>query len=193
MKDGTAAITDLQAKLLLAAAEDDPAQISGNEFRNLDKSTNQLSAINIASGLPYTVPPLVTPGRSLCLTGSDGTTGPTMRMDPTVPAGVPTGAPGDKLGRVQADLVHIRRGQGALVAAAAVPGLGTDVGTVSIVTDTGVPYPVASRELLPKLGYTTGDVRAVPAELISLLPPGPALDPVKARQFNQPGADQAGP
>ena len=70
--------------------------------------------------------------------------------------------------------------------AAASPNAPAESGTVSIVTDTGRRYPIASRDLLGRLGYGGTTPRQVPAQLIALLPQGPALDAAKARQ---PAAD----
>jgi hypothetical protein len=53
---------------------------------------------------------------------------------------------------------------------------------VSIVTDTGRRYPVASREVLAKLGYGGVTPKQVPSQMIALLPQGPSLDPARARQ-----------
>ena len=55
-------------------------------------------------------------------------------------------------------------------------------GTVSIVTDTGRRYPMASRDLLARLGYGDVTPRQVPAQLVALLPQGPSLDAERARQ-----------
>jgi hypothetical protein len=68
------------------------------------------------------------------------------------------------------------------VVAAASPTAPAGSGTVSIVTDTGRRYPVASRDVLPRLGYAGVEPDSVPGQLVALLPQGPALDPVRARQ-----------
>lgn len=98
---------------------------------------------------------------------------------------MPTGAavsgatvPGD----VQADLVYVARGRGAVVVSASSPSAPASAGTVMLVTDTGLRYAVASREAVAKLGYGGLDLKQVPAELVALLPQGPALDPARARQ-----------
>jgi hypothetical protein len=41
---------------------------------------------------------------------------------------------------------------------------------------------LASRDLLPKLGYDGVAPLRMPAELVALLPVGPALDPAAAQQ-----------
>jgi hypothetical protein len=78
--------------------------------------------------------------------------------------------------------VHVPRGKGALVVAAASPSAPASTGTVSIVTDTGRRYPVATRDILGKLGFAGVTPSQVPAQLIALLPQGPSLDATKARE-----------
>lgn len=53
-------------------------------------------------------------------------------------------------------------------------------GTVYIVTDTGLKYPVASAEALASLGYGQAERQPVPNGLLALVPRGPALDPALA-------------
>jgi hypothetical protein len=79
---------------------------------------------------------------------------------------------------VRADRVVVEPGRGAVVAAQPAPGA---PGTLSVVSELGIRYPVPSAEVLAALGY--GGVRpvALPAGLVSLLPVGPALDPSAAR------------
>jgi hypothetical protein len=83
---------------------------------------------------------------------------------------------------VQADLVHVARGRGAVIVSAASASAPSSAGTVTLVTDTGLRFAVAGRDAVAKLGYGGVDLRQVPAELVALLPQGPALDPVRARQ-----------
>jgi hypothetical protein len=95
-------------------------------------------------------------------------------VNATIPAG--TAPPGP----ARVDLVHVARGQGAVVEAAASPDAPAGSGTVSLVTDSGHQYALASRELLGRLGYAKVRPTRVPAQLIAYLPAGPALDPVRA-------------
>ncbi len=53
-------------------------------------------------------------------------------------------------------------------------------GTVYVVTDTGLKYPVASSEALASLGYGQAERLPVPNGLLALVPRGPALDPALA-------------
>jgi hypothetical protein len=112
----------------------------------------------------------------------DPKTGDGIRIDPTVPAGVAVSGAGSKPFTIVADFVHVARGKGVVTAAAASPTAPDTTGTVSIVTDTGVSYPLSGREVLTKLGYAGVKPVQVPSELVGLLPAGPSLDPVAARK-----------
>jgi hypothetical protein len=69
-----------------------------------------------------------------------------------------------------------------VIVSATSPSAPAAAGTVTIITDTGRRYAVASRDAVAKLGYGGLDLKQVPAELVTLLPQGPALDPTRARQ-----------
>jgi type VII secretion protein EccB len=181
LADGAAAVTDVQARLLRARPDAvAPLTLDDNAFTNLPPSRARLSG---ADGIPAGVPELAAPVDRVCMTlPVNRDTGAGIRIDPAVPAGAPVRGEAAVPGGVQADFVHVARGSGALVVAAASPSAPAGNGTVSVVTDTGRRYPVASRDLLGRLGY--GDVapRQVPAQLVALLPQGPSLDATGARQ-----------
>jgi Type VII secretion system ESX-1, transport TM domain B len=99
-----------------------------------------------------------------------------------VPAGTAVSGGDTVPGGVQADLVHVVRGRGAVVVSATSPSAPAGSGTIALVTDTGLRYAVANSDAAAKLGYGGIDLTQVPAELVSLLPQGPALDPARARR-----------
>jgi type VII secretion protein EccB len=177
--DGFAPITAVQALLLQTDPRAYPPVEVGSAFNTLPASRQQLVD---AGGLPSTVPELATPTVRVCMTLPVGAAGDGVRIDPTVPAGVPAPGEASVPGGVRADLVHVERGRGALVAAAASATAPPTSGTVSIVTDTGRRYPLASRELIGRLGYGAKTPVRVPAQLVALLPQGPPLDATRARQ-----------
>ena len=180
LADGAAAVTDVQARLLQAEPEAYPPRTLDNSFNTLPPSRTRLSA---APGVPATVPELATPAERVCMTlPVDKDTQAGLRIDPAVPSGVAVRARTAVPGGVQADFVYVARGKGALAVAAASPQAPAGSGTVSVVTDTGRRYPVASRDLLGRLGYGPVPPRQVPAQLIAMLPQGPALDANKARE-----------
>jgi type VII secretion protein EccB len=187
MGDGVANITAVQALLMQTDPEGyDPKDMDANLYGNLPRSKTSLIGQGSAAGFPPAPPALLgRPREGVCLTytggsGADGNL--SIRLDPTIPTGtaVPTGSAVP--GGVQVDVVHVPRGKGALVVAAASPSAPASTGTVSIVTDTGRRYPVASREILGKLGFAGVTPSQVPAQLIALLPAGPSLDAAKARE-----------
>jgi type VII secretion protein EccB len=188
LRDGVADITGVQARLMQADPETYPQQsLTLNLYSNLPRSKTQIVSEAAAAGFPPAVPVLLNGPEQVCLTvdareKKEGVL--SIRIGPTAPAGNPVSGEPAVSGGVQADQVHIPRGKGALVVAAASPTAPAGSGTVSIVTDTGRRYPVAGRDLLPRLGYGGVEPTPIPAQLVSLLPQGPALDPVRARRGN---------
>jgi type VII secretion protein EccB len=189
LADGAAALTEMQARLMQALPGADAAVDIGNDFVRLPESRTRLSDAGDPNGLPPAVPTLAdgTPTRACITLPVDPNSGDGIRVDPTIPAGVPVSGVTPAAGDVLADLVHVARGKGAVTVVAASPTAPANTGTVSIVTDTGRQYPLASRDLLTKLGYGKVKPRQIPTELFSLLPAGPSLDPARARQTD-PGS-----
>ncbi|TML25347.1 MAG: hypothetical protein E6G35_12305 [Actinobacteria bacterium] len=171
LADGAYDLTEVQAALLLAdpAASGAPAiPLSTARYGALHRGTGGLGA---PDGLPATPPTLVSPTGTVCATDR------TVLLDPVLPDDAD--APVDDDARV--DRVLVRRGSGALVEAAPSPGAPPGSGTLSLVTDHGTRYPLAGPDLLAVLGYGGVTPVRVPADLVSLLPSGPALDPAAAR------------
>ncbi|MBM2614165.1 type VII secretion protein EccB [Actinoplanes sp. LDG1-06] len=179
--DGVAAVTPFQARLFQAVPGRETEPVEVNNFINLRESQTRITDAGQPGGLPSGVPKLAegTPSRA-CVTlpirdqARDG-----IRIDPTVPEG--TAIPGSTFdGGVRADAVFVPRGAGAVVGSQANPDA-DQLGTISIVTDTGTMFPLAGPELLQKLGYGNVKPVAVPSEILSLLAPGPSLDPARAK------------
>jgi hypothetical protein len=82
--------------------------------------------------------------------------------------------------------VTLPPGTGALVAAD--PGTGSDSGVVSyfLIAD-GRRYALASTGVIGMLGYNLSQAVLVPAGVVQLIPPGPALDPSLADRPVSPG------
>ncbi|MFG1606992.1 type VII secretion protein EccB [Actinoplanes sp. NPDC049265] len=181
VRDGAAALTDVQARLLQTDQRiGAPLNLDTATFSNLQPS--RLRFVE-SEGLPATIPDLAQPNVRACMTlpvSKDTQAG--LRIDATVPAGAPMRGAAAAPGGVQADFVYVPRGKGALVAAAASPNAPAASGTVSILTDTATRYPIAGRELLARLGYGGVTPQQVSSQMIAMLPQGPALDAAKARQ-----------
>ena len=167
LADGIAPLTEMQAKLLSSEPGGTPVSV-GSRFLDLPASQSGLSAA--AEALPTTVPALTEAPATACVTGP----GDTIRVNVKIPAGV---APA---GTSRVDLISVARGAGAVVEAAASADAAAGTGTVSVITDTGVQYALAARDLLSRLGYQGVQPTRIPAQLIAYLPVGPALDPVRA-------------
>ncbi|GAB1643992.1 type VII secretion protein EccB [Krasilnikovia sp. MM14-A1259] len=191
LADGAAAITEVQGLLLQTVPGPDPVTLGGPEFNNLPPSQTRISDAGDPNGLPSTMPALADPPRRACLTLPVGADGAGIRIDPTVPEGAPVSGDSAVPGGVQADLVHVARGRGAVVLSLASPTAPESAATVSVVTDTGRRYSVATQDVLGRLGYGGVPTRAVPAQLVVLLPAGPALDVTRARRV-APGDVQGG-
>lgn len=185
LRDGIAGLTDMQARLFEARNAEPAKQVRVSTYIGLPDSKTKVSDANNPDGLPPTVPELAAgkPGRVCMTLPVDATTGDGIRIDPTIPEDViaVAGRPANN-GQLLADYVHVARGHGVLAAAAASPTAPPGTGTVSIVLDTGLAYPLANRTLVTKLGYGGVKLQQVPSALISMLPKGPSLDPDRARQ-----------
>ncbi len=190
---GLAAVSQLQAALLLAdpaiaavQGQPGPRELSPAEF------TARLVAPPLTPtgdrAPPSTIPVLAHPQsaeRGLCTTTEGRTTSAcaTCGLAVDVPLGGP-GIPGIRVGAgsgpgssvaALTDRVVIGSGHGALVSALPAPG------ALSLVSELGVRYPLPSADVLAMLGYQGVTPVPVPANLVALLPVGPALDPVAAR------------
>jgi len=188
MPDGLAGVTPMQARLIQVSGGGQPLDI-GAAFIQLPGSKTHLSDANDPNGLPASVPSLVgAPPSRVCMTVPvDGQAGDGIRIDPTVPTGVPVAGKAVAPGTALADLVHVARGKGVIVVGAASASAPDESGTVGVVTDSGRLYPLANRSLLDKLGYAGVKPFQVPVQLVGMLPRGPALDPVQARTTDPQG------
>ena len=84
-----------------------------------------------------------------------------------------------------ADRVVVTPGRAAVVEALASPS--APHGALSLVTDLGVRYPLASTDVLTMLGYGGVAPVRLPAELVALVPSGRALDQAAALTPIKPG------
>ncbi|MBB3677839.1 type VII secretion protein EccB [Modestobacter versicolor] len=82
-------------------------------------------------------------------------------------------------GVVLADRVVVRPGWGTLVESVTAPGAAG--GTLTLVTDEGIRYPLPSERVAAVLGYGGVEPVRLPASLVARVPAGPALDVADAR------------
>jgi type VII secretion protein EccB len=122
-------------------------------------------------------------GQAVCITLRPGTglvsdgIGVATVDSVTAGAAPPSQGPGIEPSCQQVDLVAVRPGSGALVAAA--PAGGGTGSTPYLVGDDGVKFPIASAAVLTQLGYSAGSQITLPATVLGLLPTGPSLDPAE--------------
>jgi type VII secretion protein EccB len=174
--DGLAALTPLQAGLLLADTRltaayggSNPSPLPISQAQVTDATLVPLPDLGLGEQAPATRPDLATlpPGeQQLCIRYTD-------QQVPDIVVG-----PADRGSITAAGLVQLPTGSGALVAAR--PNPDTPGTTVYLVTDTGHRYPVAGQRTLEQLGLAGVTVAQLPAALVGLLPLGPLLDPAAA-------------
>jgi type VII secretion protein EccB len=73
---------------------------------------------------------------------------------------------------------------GSAVVAGVLPGegqLGAAAGSLFLISDQGIRYPIPNADVLTKLGYDATDVTPIPAGIMHAIPQGPTLDPTLAR------------
>jgi type VII secretion protein EccB len=184
LADGVVKISEMSANLLVAdpqAGGQRPAELAINAFAALPLSGTKSVTTQDGAGLPTTTPLQVAPARSVCLSVSNATDARVL-LDAAVAGNVNvTTTPGaTRAGALLADRVAVRRGHGVVVEAAA--SATATGGALSLVTDNGLRYPIADRDVLGKLGYAGIKPVRMPARLVALLPSGPSLDPVAARR-----------
>src|SRR4051794_785360 len=183
LADGAAEVTELTANLLAAdpqAGGQRPVDLTITAFAALPRSGTKDFTGPDSAALPRTPPAQVTPTRSVCLSVANATTS-RLLLDATVSGNVNvTGTPGaTDAGAILADRVAVRRGHGVIVEVAA--SATATGGALSLVTDNGLRYPIADRDVLGKLGYGGARPVRIPARVVAMVPSGPALDPVAAR------------
>jgi type VII secretion protein EccB len=179
LADGISAVTPMQALLLRTVPGVGAPVAKGLDLDHLSNSKTTISDSGTADPLPQTVPAsAVTPTVACISRHGDGTHDAIWINSSVPPAVAVSGA--TVPGGVQVDRVYVARGAGAVVSSSPSPSAPAGAGTITLVTDTGLRYAVTSREALAKLGYGDITLTRVPAELVAMLPQGPALDPARA-------------
>ena len=92
-------------------------------------------------------------------------------------AGSPS-PPTDALGDPIANSVTVPPGKGALIRADPAPGVSG--GTLYLVTELGIKYPVTGTAVLSDLGLNGVSPSGLPQNIVALLPTGPTLDEAAA-------------
>jgi type VII secretion protein EccB len=194
--DGLAPITAVQERLMLADSVTARAY-GGQAPAPLPLSVSAAAAAPVSAshpaqtaGLPATVPALASvggqpggqgPSAGVCASlssASDDTVSISVFAATTQTVTGSPSSPADALGDPIADSVVVPAGKGALVRA--VPSPGVTTGTLYLVTDLGIKYPLASNAVLSDLGLTGVTPAPLPENIAQLLPTGPTLDEAAA-------------
>ncbi|GAA4728276.1 type VII secretion protein EccB [Phytohabitans rumicis] len=182
--DGVAAITPLQLAVLGAEYEVRPVEVPLSVVTPQDKQSARLRPVQGDIAPPTSVPTLVqaSGNEQLCAVTADAQSTAAIRVGGTV-AGLetatPTRARGDG-GVALADRVLVPAGRIAVVRVLGAPT--AEAGPYYLVTDVGIKYAAADEQVLTLLGYPPQEAVNVPAALVSRIPSGPTLDPVRAGQ-----------
>ncbi|MBN6056459.1 type VII secretion protein EccB [Nonomuraea sp. RK-328] len=183
--DGYAQITSTQATLLL----NDPQTKKAYGRRPAVPVQTDAATVNaspsrqqmMGNGLPETLPKVVPMpvGAPVCAVYADTAKG-SMRARVTVGATIAIPTPRTSGGPEHFDQVLLPPGGAAL--AGLLPGEGqlAAVGTYYLITDQGRKFELKSADLIGKLGYDASVATPLPANLVHLIPDGPALDPKAA-------------
>jgi type VII secretion protein EccB len=145
-------------------------------------------------GFPTTLPALALDGQepaTVCVVATPSAPTDAATIDVFVPPGplAPIDPTPPRIGPDQvrlADHIVIPGGQATLVRNLPAPGDTTANTTTYLVTDQGVRYALprdGTDDVLKSLGYGGLVPKPIPKFLLTLLPLGPTLDPVAARQF----------
>jgi type VII secretion protein EccB len=183
--DGLAAVSQVQANLLLGdpqtlAVQGQPGAIE----LPLASYAGAPVADPLAQAGGELAPPAAMPALAHLSTVDGavcaGMAGTGISVDvPAAGAGTSTGS-STGAGGVLADRVAVPPGRGAVVESMAAPDAGS--GALCLVTELGLRYAVPDVDVLATLGYAGVTPVRVPAALVALVPAGPALDPLAARQ-----------
>lgn len=185
VRNGLAAITEVQMRLLLAdpatrdrIGQTTPTNLSLSDFTAAPKVDD---LVPTGAAPPGTTPTLApADSGAVCAVVRDESGAAQVQVQAETPSVTGAMATGERsaAGGVLADYVRVEAGKGAVIES--VPQPGAQGGTLSVVTDLGRRYSVPSADVLSTLGLGVSPAR-VPANIVALLPAGPALDPDSAR------------
>lgn len=171
-------ISPLQADIQLAAPGAATAYGTGHPVR-VPLSLREAAAATVAADLPAVAgdPPRTPPrfaagdaATTVCLGFDPGTPVPAMVLDPAMPQTDPmTGTAGRTSdGARLADRILVPPGWVAVVES--MPSPDAPAGTLMLVTDMGIAYPVADPRVLETLGYPGARPVRMPASVIARIP-----------------------
>ncbi|WP_027943989.1 type VII secretion protein EccB [Amycolatopsis taiwanensis] len=190
--DALRPITELQYEIQLADAHVAQAAYPGGVPKALPlapmlaAAARRLDPVAAAADAAPTARPSIVPLAdnqvTACATFDPGNVTPRVVLGATLP---PANAWSTTTGRSAAgtplaDRIYVPPGRAALVSA--LPSAGAPSGTLTLVTDMGRRYPLASSDVLKMLGYSAATPVRLPGGLVARVPEGAGLDPVAAQR-----------
>lgn len=187
LDDGVAPVNEVQTALLRTLTVGTPQRhlapvdISEDVALGLPQSRATWAAVaHQFDGLPQRIPQVdgsAEQSGGLCAVYPAGGTEPSFTVPPSRLPSFPgsTVTESDRSRQGQADLVTLTPGSAALVRA-------PNAATAFLVAEPGLKYATASADALNGFGYGGVQPGALPAQVLLLIPTGPALDPTSARR-----------
>jgi type VII secretion protein EccB len=182
---GLATLTPLQAQLLLADpalsaayAGSSPAPLKVSQAQVTEASPQPLPARSPdLAAAPAVAPTLaeLPPGEQQLCARHLGGAAPDLVIGPAESMPGPAASSTAASGTASPGTVRLAQGAGALVAQRQGPD--SRGGTVYLVTDSGIRYPLAGQRTIETLGLAEAPVAQLAPELLAALPVGPTLDP----------------
>lgn len=178
-QEGLAPLTELQVRILSGQYSVQPKEIPAAAANAAPTSTALAPAEGEAA--PPSMPPelaaVAEDSAVLCAQTHDARTDPSISIggDPQAMSAAIATSVESGTGTKLADRVLVPAGSVAVVRV--LPSATAPTGAYTLVTDTGLRYPVPSEEVLGQLGYATDSAVDMPAALVQRIPEGPTLDP----------------
>ncbi|NIH81473.1 type VII secretion protein EccB [Amycolatopsis viridis] len=181
--DGLAPLTELQVRILSGQYTVTPREIPA-AAANVAPISTALAPAQGEAAPPSLPPELVTVpdgnGATLCSQTHDARTDPVISVggDPSALNAAITTRLESSTGTKLADRVLVPPGSVAVVRV--LPSATATAGAYTLVTDTGLRYPVPDDNVLAQLGYSAASAVDMPAALVQRIPEGPTLSPAAA-------------
>lgn len=181
MPDGLARISEIEGQLMkldpAAAQSSNPVSISPAVLNSAPKHKGTITSAALQAKMPTFVPYADTSALCAIYRDQSGNNGPAVTVGGTLPT-PPQNASG---GADSVDQLVFPPGRAALAGVLPSQGRLSAVSTYYLVAE-GRRFPLSSPDVAAKLGYTIGtDAIPIPANVLGLIPTGPALDPAAAK------------
>ena len=175
--------SDKKTRLAYPDGPPDEISLSASAFGNAPRSSVSTVTADFPPVPPKAVEPSGTSAPCLNISVSaadDAKVRVAIEADPIIPKAPPaTTQSRFAIDQALVDRVDVEPGHGLLVRAQ--PGPGINTGTLFLLVDAGVRWPLASADVAATLGYSGVVPVAVPTTLLNLIPTGRPLSPDAAK------------